>query len=133
MFLATFCDLRVSAVFDVNAAGSSVSLDWVLNSGIRSQNSRASGVLSLQSVAGVVSVSMNDIPVAVSLPSDLVLGLDWLQFVSGFKPGLVVQLSSGPLELRWPPLPAITDPSSSSAGSLFPAPMSQASPSCPGV
>ncbi|KAJ7225226.1 hypothetical protein B0H12DRAFT_1149335, partial [Mycena haematopus] len=113
MFLATFCDLRVSAVFDANAAGSSVSLDWVLNSGIRSQNSRASGVLSLPSVAGVVSVSMNDIPVVVSLPSDLVLGLDWFQFVSGFKPGLVVQLSSGPLELRWPPLPAITDPSSS--------------------
>ncbi|KAJ7232669.1 hypothetical protein B0H12DRAFT_1145115 [Mycena haematopus] len=132
MFLTTFCDLPVSAVFDINAAGSSVSLDWVLNSGIRSHNSRASGVLSLPSIAGVVSVSLNDIPVAGSLPSDLVLGLDWLQFVSGFKPGIVVQLNSGPLELRWPPLPAIAA-TSSSAGSSFPALVSQASPSCAGV
>ncbi|KAJ7083131.1 hypothetical protein B0H15DRAFT_952153 [Mycena belliarum] len=74
---ATFCELPVSAVFDGNTATSSVSLDWVMNSGVPTQSSRASGLLSLPCDAGVLSIFLNGIPVAASLPSDLVLGLDW--------------------------------------------------------
>ncbi|KAJ7832273.1 hypothetical protein B0H13DRAFT_2679174 [Mycena leptocephala] len=79
--IATFCDVPVSAVFNSNAASSSVSLDWVMNSGVPTQNSRASGLLSLPCDAGVMSMFLNDISVAASSPSDLVLGLDWFQFV----------------------------------------------------
>jgi hypothetical protein len=98
--IATFCGIPVSAVFNGNAASSSVSLDWVMNSGVPTQNSRASGLLSLPCDAGVMSMLLNGISVAASSPSDLVLGLDWFQFVWHFTSAIVVHLSSGPLELH---------------------------------
>jgi hypothetical protein len=88
--IATFCNVPVS-------------LDWIMNSGVPTQNSRASGLLSLPCDAGVLSMFLNGISVAASLPSDLVLGLDWFQFVcNSTNPtsAVVVQLISGPLELR---------------------------------
>ncbi|KAJ7880687.1 hypothetical protein B0H13DRAFT_2345481 [Mycena leptocephala] len=90
--LATFCDVPVSAIFDDNAAHSCVSLDWVIDSGLRTHNSQASGP---------------------SLASDLVLGLDWFQFVQHTALEGIVHLSSGPLDIRRrPPLPAFATPGS---------------------
>lgn len=101
--LATFCEVPVSVVFDGNASSSSVCLEWVLNSGIGPRNSRISGLLSLPGDAGVMSMDLNNIPVASSLHSDLVLGLDWYRFVCGSTSENVVHLSSGALELRHHP------------------------------
>ncbi|KAJ7243107.1 hypothetical protein B0H12DRAFT_1074086 [Mycena haematopus] len=97
--LATFCNAPLSVVFD-HTRGSCFSLDWIVNSGLETRNSKASGILTLPSNNSVVSGSMNIVPVAVGLPSDLVLGLDWLQSVGNLDTGMVVYLSSGPLELR---------------------------------
>ncbi|KAF7361356.1 hypothetical protein MSAN_01168300 [Mycena sanguinolenta] len=122
--LSTLCDVAVSAVFDRNAAGSSVSLDWVLNSGIRTHNSRVSGLLTLPTNLGVLSVSVNGVLVAPSLPSDLVLGLDWFSFVCETTSDTIVHLASGPLELSpcttgIDPAPFPSVPSSSSAATMF--------------
>jgi hypothetical protein len=99
---ATFCNVPVSAVFDSTAAASCISLDWIMNAGLRTRHSRASGLLTLPSSSGVISVSIQDVPVVASLPSDLVLGVDWFQFLCGSDSGseVIVYLSSGPLELR---------------------------------
>ncbi|KAJ6569011.1 hypothetical protein B0H19DRAFT_1065793 [Mycena capillaripes] len=99
--LAVFCDVPISAVFDPNATTTSVSLDWVVNSGLRTLNSQASGLLMLPSNLGDFPMHLN-VCVAASLPADLVLGLDWLRFVCGTTPahGMVVGLSSGLLELQ---------------------------------
>ncbi|KAJ7706710.1 hypothetical protein B0H17DRAFT_1125561 [Mycena rosella] len=98
---STFCNVPVSAVFDSNVSYSTVCLEWVINSGLHTWNSQASGLLSLPANAGFISMYLNNIPVAASLPSDLVLGLDWLQFVCNFTSvNIILHLSSGPLELR---------------------------------
>jgi hypothetical protein len=110
--LATFCDVPVSAIFDNHAAHSCVSLDWVINSGLRTHNLQASGRLCLPSDIGVISLDMN-VSIAASLASDLVLGLDWFQFVQHTALEGIVQLSSGPLDIRRrPPLPAFAAPGS---------------------
>ncbi|KAF7372959.1 hypothetical protein MSAN_00503100 [Mycena sanguinolenta] len=102
--LATFCNVAVSAVFEGHVARSSVSLDWIMASGIRTLNCHVSGSLTLPSHVGVVSVCMNDVPLAASLPSDLVLGLDWLQLVhSSLGSEIILHLASGPLDLRYLP------------------------------
>ncbi|KAJ7921014.1 hypothetical protein B0H13DRAFT_2656207 [Mycena leptocephala] len=67
---ATFGDVPVSAIFDGNAATSSLSLEWVMGSGLRTRNSRASGLLSLPCNTGFIFMCLNDIPVAASSPSD---------------------------------------------------------------
>jgi hypothetical protein len=73
-----------------------------MNAGLRTRHSRASGLLTLPSSSGVISVSIQDVPVVASLPSDLMLGVDWFQFLCGSDSGseVIVYLSSGPLELR---------------------------------
>jgi hypothetical protein len=111
--LATFCNVPVSAVFDSNASSSTVCLEWVINSGLRTRNSQASGLLSLPANAGFVSMYLNNLPVAASLPSDLVLGLDWFEFVCHCASETIVHLSSGPLELRRRPLPISAESSMS--------------------
>ncbi|KAJ7793114.1 hypothetical protein B0H13DRAFT_2689710 [Mycena leptocephala] len=111
---ATFGDVPVSAIFDGNAATSSFSLEWVMGSGLRTRNSRASGLLSLPCNTGFIFMCLNDIPVAASSPSDLVLGLDWFQFVCNSTSELVVHLSSGPLDLRHHPLPTVGGESAAS-------------------
>ncbi|KAJ7239402.1 hypothetical protein B0H12DRAFT_1075033 [Mycena haematopus] len=111
---ATFCDMPISAIFDGNATSSSISLDWVMNSGLRTANSRTSGRLTLPSDAGDISMSMNDLPVDASPPSDLVLGMDWFCFARNSAPGIVVRLASGPLNLvDSPPLGLASQPSAS--------------------
>ncbi|KAJ7851932.1 hypothetical protein B0H14DRAFT_3866192 [Mycena olivaceomarginata] len=98
--LSTFCNVAVSTVFDVHAARSSVSLDWVINSGLRTRASQLSGLLTLPCDAGLISMCLNDVPVTASLASDLVLGLDWIHFIRNSAPELVVHLSDGSLDLR---------------------------------
>ncbi|KAJ7241206.1 hypothetical protein B0H12DRAFT_1133852 [Mycena haematopus] len=107
--LATFCNVPVSTGFDGLAATSRVSLDWVMNSGLHTHSSQASGLLTLPCDLGVISMYLNDIPVTASLASDVVLGLDWLNFVRSSAPELIVHLSSDvSLDLRHSPLPATT-------------------------
>ncbi|KAF7349865.1 hypothetical protein MVEN_01287000 [Mycena venus] len=96
---ATFCDMPISAIFDGNATSSSISLDWVMNSGLRTANSRVSGRLTLPSDTGNICMSMDNLPVDASPLSDLVLGMDWFCFARNSAPGLVVRLASGPLAL----------------------------------
>lgn len=97
---ATFCNVPVSTRFDGQTPSSSVSLDWVINSGLRTRASQLSGLLTLPCHAGVISMCLNNVPVTASLTSDLVLGLDWLRFVKNSAPELVVHLScGGPLDL----------------------------------
>ncbi|KAJ6478436.1 hypothetical protein DFH09DRAFT_1108336 [Mycena vulgaris] len=115
--LATFCDVPVSAVFNGNAATSHVSLDWVMDFGLRSRNSQVSGRLTLPCDIGVISLDMNNLPVAASLPSNLVLGLDWLQFVRSAASETTVHLSSGPLDIRRPLLPTFDAHGTSGASS----------------
>ncbi|KAF7371736.1 hypothetical protein MVEN_00030100 [Mycena venus] len=99
--LATFCDVAISTGFDGCAASSSVSLDCVINSGLRTCSSQLSGRLTLPCDAGVISMCLNNVPVTASLASDLVLGLDWLHLVQNSAPNLVVHLScGGSLDLR---------------------------------
>ncbi|KAJ7128635.1 hypothetical protein C8R44DRAFT_732960 [Mycena epipterygia] len=116
--IPTLCDVPVSAVFNGNAASSS-RLDWVMNSGVRTQNSRASGLLSLPCDAGVMSMFLDNISVGAALPSDLVLGLDWFRFVCNSTSAIVVYLSSGPLELRHHHLPTSAASGSSSVAPVF--------------
>ncbi|KAJ7490647.1 hypothetical protein FB451DRAFT_1361446 [Mycena latifolia] len=99
--VATFCDVPISTAFDGHAATSCVSLAWVINSGLRTRNSQASGVLTLPCNTGVISMVLNNIPVAASPASDLLLGLDWLDFATSLAPELAVYLDSGvSLDLR---------------------------------
>ena len=99
--LATFCNVAISTGFNGHATSSSVSLDWVINSGLRTRASQLSGLLTLPCDGGVISMCLNNVPVAASLASDLVLGLDWLHFVHNSAPELVVhQRSGGSLDLR---------------------------------
>ncbi|KAJ7629315.1 hypothetical protein B0H17DRAFT_1150629 [Mycena rosella] len=98
---ATFCNVPVSTRFDGQTPSSSVSLDWVINSGLRTRASQLFGLLTRPCHAGVISMCLNNVPVTASLTPDLVLGLDWLHFVQNSAPELVVHLScGGPLDLR---------------------------------
>ncbi|KAJ7903008.1 hypothetical protein B0H13DRAFT_2335358 [Mycena leptocephala] len=97
---ATFCNVPVSTGFDDRAPRSSVSLDWVLNSGLRTHASQLSGHLTLPCVAGSISICLHDVAVTASLPCDLILGLDWLHLVRNSATQSVVHLGSGSLDLR---------------------------------
>ncbi|KAJ7070374.1 hypothetical protein B0H15DRAFT_807093 [Mycena belliarum] len=92
--LATFCDVPLSTRFDGHTTTSLVSLDWVFNSGLRALNSQLSGLLTLPCEDGVISMVLNS-TVTASLASDMVLGLDWYNFVKSSMPQLVVHLGSG--------------------------------------
>lgn len=117
--------MPISAGFDTHAATSSVSLDWVINSGLRMHNSQVSGVLTLPCNVGVISMALNNLPVTASPPSDLLLGLDWFNYAQ-FSAPRVVHLDSGSLDLRRPLLltVGITEsgpPSSTRASQPLPA------------
>ncbi|KAJ7817538.1 hypothetical protein B0H14DRAFT_2842054 [Mycena olivaceomarginata] len=130
-FQATFCDVPISAGFDAHAATSSVSLDWVINSGLRMYNSQVSGVLTLPCDVGVISMALNNLPVTASLPSDLLLGLDWFNYAQ-FSAPRVVHLDSGSLDIRRPSLLTVGITESgppSSTPMLAVAPVSQGSTS----
>ncbi|KAJ7504701.1 hypothetical protein B0H11DRAFT_2273269 [Mycena galericulata] len=96
----TFCNVPVSTGFDGRAPRSYVSLDWVINFGLRTRASQLSGPLTLPCDAGSISICLHDVAVTASLPYDLILGLDWLHLVWNSAPQPVVHLASGSLDLR---------------------------------
>ncbi|KAF7364201.1 hypothetical protein MSAN_01079400 [Mycena sanguinolenta] len=118
---ATFCNVPVSTEFDGCAACSYASLEWVINSGLRTRDSQVSGSLALPCNVGVISMYLNNVPVAASLASDLVLGLDWFDFVRNSVSGdaVVVHLTGGPLQLRQPKIDSGPIPSSSTTASAL--------------
>ncbi|KAK7035588.1 hypothetical protein R3P38DRAFT_2517739, partial [Favolaschia claudopus] len=94
----TLCGLPISVTFDTTASKSSVSLDWVMQYGLRTQGSLLSGPLFLASTLELsLPIPLSDVHVVSSLSCDLVLGLDWFRSVSSFPPDTVFHLSSGPL------------------------------------
>ncbi|KAJ6600979.1 hypothetical protein DFH09DRAFT_1355243 [Mycena vulgaris] len=70
---ATLCDVPVSTGFEGHFATCRVSLEWVVNSGLPTHNSQVSGLLTLPYDAGVMSMFLNNVPVAASLASDTVM------------------------------------------------------------
>lgn len=101
MASVTFRNLPLTAVFDQDTQKSVLSLDWALNSGIRAIHSVASGILTIPSINGVFSLQIG-LPVVASLPTDLVLGRDWLQYCRESVSEPCFYLSSGVVDLRRP-------------------------------
>ncbi|KAF8153577.1 hypothetical protein K438DRAFT_1987542 [Mycena galopus ATCC 62051] len=64
-----------------------------MNSGLRTYNSRVSGLLTLPSNTGVLSTALTNVSVTSSLPSDIVLGLDWFEFVRSSASDSDIQLA----------------------------------------
>ncbi|KAJ7301736.1 hypothetical protein DFH08DRAFT_906461 [Mycena albidolilacea] len=100
---ATFCNLPLSTAIHQDQDTSMLSLDWVLQTGIHAVRSAASGHLMLPAVDCMFSVQM-DLSVASSLPFDLVLGRDWLQYCREAVPDTCFHLSSSLVDLRHTPI-----------------------------
>ena len=100
---ATFRNIPLSTTFDRDREKSSLSLEWLLDSGSPAVRSVASGILTLPNSDGVFSVHM-DLSIQSSLPADLVLGRDWLQYSRESIPEACFHLSSGPVDLRRAPI-----------------------------
>ncbi|KAJ7820506.1 hypothetical protein B0H14DRAFT_3472256 [Mycena olivaceomarginata] len=98
---ATFSALSLSTAFNSNAATSYISLNWISDAGLSICNSRASGLVNIPYTDGVISMTM-DLLVADSLSHDLVLGMDWFLFLRSTAPHVIVNFSSGPLDLHQP-------------------------------
>lgn len=103
MSSATFRNLALSTTFDKDEEKSRLSLDWVLQSGVRAVRSVASGILTIPAADSTFSVEM-EFSIASSLPFDLVLGCDWLQYFRESVPETCFYLSSGPIDLRRTPI-----------------------------
>ncbi|KAJ7246237.1 hypothetical protein C8J57DRAFT_1210247 [Mycena rebaudengoi] len=96
---ATFCNISLSTSFDRDKEQSELSLDWVLASGIPASRSVAHGILSVPCTTGVSSVYL-DLAIVSSLPFDLILGRDWLQYCRESAFDTVLQLSDCQMDLR---------------------------------
>ncbi|KAK6991982.1 hypothetical protein R3P38DRAFT_3437831, partial [Favolaschia claudopus] len=105
---ASFCGAAVSVHFDSQSTHSRVSLDWVINHGLRTRDSQVSGSLSLPSNCGVISGNFSNVSVASSLNYDLVLGLDWAQSTNNFPSGIVWHMSNGAVDLSQFRSPAVS-------------------------
>ncbi|KAF8157723.1 hypothetical protein K438DRAFT_1777067 [Mycena galopus ATCC 62051] len=96
---ATLCNLPLSTTCDAQEEKSKLSLNWVLQNGIRTVRSVASGILTVPGLDTGFSVHM-DLPVAIlSSPFDVILGRDWLQYCRESVPNSRLCLSSGVVEL----------------------------------
>jgi hypothetical protein len=100
---ASLCDVPLSTAFDSTLPSSLLSLDWVLASGLRPNNSLLSGRLCLpyyrDSTDGVWSLNVQ-LAISASLPFDLVLGHDWLQLSQTTLPYASFDLASGLLNVQ---------------------------------
>ncbi|KAJ7109691.1 hypothetical protein C8R43DRAFT_1139493 [Mycena crocata] len=103
MTSATFCNLPLSTAFNCNAEKSVLSLEWVLNFGVSTVRSTASGILTLPCEGGVFPLEIN-LPIVTSLPFDLVLGRDCLQYCRESAPDTTIYLSTEQINLRRPPI-----------------------------
>ncbi|KAF8215302.1 hypothetical protein K438DRAFT_2008676, partial [Mycena galopus ATCC 62051] len=99
MSSATFCNIPLSTTFDADQETSRLSLDWVLKTGLSTVRSVATGIVTVPGVQNGFSVQM-DLTVAASLPFDLVLGRNWLQYCRETVPESCLVLSSGVIDLQ---------------------------------
>ncbi|KAJ7702059.1 hypothetical protein B0H14DRAFT_3903980 [Mycena olivaceomarginata] len=98
---ATLGDLPPSTMFDANEETSRLSLDWVLQTGIKTTHAGASGILTIPGVQHCSTFSMQILlPVSSSLPVDLVLGRDWMRYCQANFPAARLNLSSGSFNLN---------------------------------
>ncbi|KAJ7097035.1 hypothetical protein B0H15DRAFT_1019402 [Mycena belliarum] len=96
----TFRNIALTTTFDPESIQSRLSLDWVLNLGIRVEGSVASGTVTFPGLHGIISLQMH-LPVVSSLANDLVFGQDWFQFCrESIVPPTCVALSSGVVDFR---------------------------------
>ncbi|KAJ7724146.1 hypothetical protein B0H14DRAFT_3004239, partial [Mycena olivaceomarginata] len=91
---ALFCSLPLSTSFHPGSEKSSISLDWVLASGIPVPRSTAGGILSFPYGNTICSMHMS-LSGSSSLAYDLFLGWDWLFFCRETLPGASFQFTSG--------------------------------------
>ncbi|KAF8170541.1 hypothetical protein K438DRAFT_2024370, partial [Mycena galopus ATCC 62051] len=98
---ATFRNVPLSTTVNYDAERSLLSLDWVLSSGIRARHAVSSGILTVPCMNSVFSLQM-DLCVVSSLPYDLVLGRDWIQYARESVADPRFILSSGIADLRLP-------------------------------
>jgi hypothetical protein len=97
---ATLDDLPLSTMFDANEETSKLSLDWVLQTGIKTTHAGASGILTIPSVEHCSTFSMQILlPVSSSLSVDLVLGRDWMRYCQVNFPAARLNLSYGVIQL----------------------------------
>lgn len=96
---ATFRNLALSTTFDKDEEKSQLSLNWILQSGVRAVRSVALGILTIPAADSTFSVEM-ELSIASSLTFDLVLNHDWLQYCRESVPETCFYLSSGPVDLR---------------------------------
>ncbi|KAF8130061.1 hypothetical protein K438DRAFT_2032312, partial [Mycena galopus ATCC 62051] len=101
MSSTTFCNIPLSTTFDAHQETSRLSLDWVPQTGLSTVRSFATGIVTVPGVQNGFSVQM-DLTVAASLPFDLVLGRNWLQYCRETVPKSCLVLSSGVIDLRRP-------------------------------
>ncbi|KAF8191088.1 hypothetical protein K438DRAFT_2018486, partial [Mycena galopus ATCC 62051] len=99
MSSATFCNIPLFTTFDAHQETSRLSLDWVLETGLSTVRSVATGIVTVPGVQNGFSVQM-DLTVTASLPFDLVLGRNWLQYCRETVPESCLVLSSGVIDLR---------------------------------
>ncbi|KAF8143338.1 hypothetical protein K438DRAFT_647679 [Mycena galopus ATCC 62051] len=113
---ATFHKMPLSTTVNCDAERSLLSLDWVMSSGIRARHAMASGILTVPCMNSVFSLQM-DLCVVSSLPYDLVLGRDWIQYGCESVADPRFFLSSGIADLWLPqtiyPSPPQTVPTAS--------------------
>lgn len=95
----SFCDVPIVVRFNHRSPHSWVSLDWVINHGLRTRNSQVSGLISLPSNLGIFAMNLQNVSVASSLDCDLELGLDWAESIRGFPQDIVWCLSDSMLDM----------------------------------
>ncbi|KAJ7892121.1 hypothetical protein B0H14DRAFT_3126196 [Mycena olivaceomarginata] len=95
---ATFCNLPLSTTYDVREEISKL-IGMVLKTGIQTVRSVASGLLTVPGADTGFSVQM-DMPIAPSLPFDVVLGRNWMQYCRETVPKSRLSLSSSIIDLR---------------------------------
>ncbi|KAJ7200387.1 hypothetical protein GGX14DRAFT_400731 [Mycena pura] len=84
---ATFRNVPLSTSFDSDLETSMLSLDWVLSSAVATSASVASGLLSLPCSDGSFRSMNVELAISASIPSDLVLGRDWMSYCWSAFPG----------------------------------------------
>ncbi|KAJ7687805.1 hypothetical protein B0H14DRAFT_3054469, partial [Mycena olivaceomarginata] len=101
-FTATFHNLALSTSFNPDLESSSLSLNWVLSSDIAVSASLACGLLSLPCGDGFFRSMNVKLVVVSSLPSDLVLGRDWMSYCRCSFPDAHFVLESGYVHIHPP-------------------------------
>ncbi|KAJ6563165.1 hypothetical protein B0H10DRAFT_2239630 [Mycena sp. CBHHK59/15] len=115
---ATFSNIPLSTSFEPALERSTVSLDWVLNSGLSTSDSLLSGRLCIpyrDTSDSLCSLRVH-LHVSASLPFDLVLGRDWFHLCCTSFSTASFYLSSGVVDFSsLPNVPPAPQPSTAPA------------------